>query len=321
MSVQDIIYITCEEFKKHGNNIECLDKYKDIYRDLLKYECFTKPEITASRFQTPTVKGGTEGGYFKSQFDRSKHDKKPHYGHSYTRNVAAIRKRPTDSPTIQRPVRLMLSSDDASPNGKTHRLMKGLLNIINKDNYHKVSKKVLCSVSEDTVRCVIECILENACLQVFYLPIFSSLLEDVIKAFPSYSDSILETVNRFINEFIDQREFIFDDDSVSHIETKYLKFCKQQKHKSVASSKSIVVVHLLTKGLSRNWDLQSYSDFITGLLKDYISSEFNTDILITMLKSIKEKNQNIVLDLSTLTSIATGTDNQRWRFIIEELCQ
>lgn len=320
MSVQDIIYITCEEFKTCGNNIECLDKYKDIYSKLLSdYDCFSKPDIVASRFSSNTIKG-SESGYFKNQYDRSKHDSKKQHGYGYSKH-SIPKKRPTDFVAIQRPIRLMMSSEEQSLISKTKRVMKGLLNIINKENYHKISRKVLAEVNEENVGCIVSCVLENACLQVFYLPIFANLLDDIINGYAQYNAIIVDTINEFIDSFICKKEFIYDESNLESLETKYLRFCKQQKHKSIASSRCIVVVHLLSKGFSKIWNLQTYCTHVTDLLSDYKSSEFNTDILITMVKYIKQKNKKIHIDLAALSCITEGNDNQRWKFMIEELCQ
>jgi hypothetical protein len=339
MSVhEDIIYISKEIFKKVGEVTKIDDKIRELYTKLMKeYDCFTQTEIVMTKYINSTKENG---GYFKSHFERFRNNDTKKNAQSYTKHTSHKKGNNNYNHNTymdtsekhekhERPARLMhLHIDESCSLSKIKRQLKGHLNIINKNNYNKLSKKILLLVNSSNVECVILCILENACHQVFYLSIFANLISDILRSHDEETMTISNTINSFISNFIDNHEFLLkeqkqqeDTKIILHSpDGKYIRFCKQQKHKSFATSKNLVVIHLILSGYSKTWTLDKYSKCLTEMICNVISSEFDIDMILSLLKSIKEKNKDIIIDFIPLSNILTLNNNhQRWKFIVEDL--
>jgi hypothetical protein len=335
MSVhEDIIYISKEKFKQIGEITKIDEKIRNLYTKLMKeYDCFTQTEIVMTKFINSTKENG---GYFKSHFDRFRSNDNKKHTQPYMKHTSSSLHKKGNHHTYtymdtnekhERPVRLMhLNIDENCSLSKTKRQLKGHLNIINKNNYHKLSKKILHLVNSSNVECVILCILENACHQVFYLSIFANLITDILRSNGEDTATISNTINNFISNFIDNHEFLLKEQDDSKIvlnsppDGKYIRFCKQQKHKSFATSKNLVVIHLILSGYSKTWTLDKYSKCLTEMIYNVINSEFDIDMILSLLKSIKENSKEIIIDFIPLSNVLSlNNKHQRWKFIVEDL--
>jgi len=337
MSAQDIIYITPTEFNAVKDTIAVCQKIETIYKNLCsEYDCFTKPELVQSKFNTHThthhktsyhnESGNTHKNYRGKSFHGHSSTKK-HSGQNYERrpqqlgNAAAC--------CLQRPQinRMNVAGSDANdPYKDVKRVMKGLMNIINKNNYRKVFNKVKLLLCEDNVGVVVTIILETACLQVFFLSIFYQLLEDVLALLDT--QHTLQVANGIINEyidtFIDKAEYMFCASNSSH--HPYMLFCMQQKHKSVSSSRNLVVLELIQHNFSSHWTVQGYCNRLLeklGALNESMqldsNTELNTDIIVGLIKEIKNKCSETVIDFNHLKNIKGLESNSRVRFMVEDL--
>lgn len=335
MSAQDIIYITPTEFNAVKDTVTVCQKIETIYKNLIsQYDCFTKPELVQAKFSTHTNHKTSyhheSGNTHKNYRGKSFHG----HGHNHNHNHNLSTKKRTqhqnlsnvccERPQINR--KNASSIEDNDPYKDVKRVMKGLMNIINKNNYRKVFNKVKLLLCEDNVGVVIAIILETACLQVFFLSIFYQLLEDVLALLDTQSTLQVAhgIINDYIDTFIDKAEYMFYASDSSH--HPYMLFCMQQKHKSVSSSRNLVVLELIQNNFSSHWTIQSYCNRLLenlGSLNESIQVnndiELNTDIIVGLLKEIKNKCSETVIDFNHLKNIKGLDSNSRVRFMVEDL--
>jgi hypothetical protein len=337
MSAQDIIYITPTEFNAVKDTVTVCQKIETIYKNLCsEYDCFTKPELVQAKFNTHThthhktsyhnESGNTHKNYRGKSFHGHSSTKK-HSGQNYERRPQQLSN--ATACCLQRPQinRMNVTGSDANdPYKDVKRVMKGLMNIINKNNYRKVFNKVKLLLCEDNVGVVVTIILETACLQVFFLSIFYQLLEDVLALLDT--QHTLQVANGIINEyidtFIDKAEYMFCASNTSH--HPYMLFCMQQKHKSVSSSRNLVVLELIQHNFSSHWTVQGYCNRLLEKLGALNEStqldgniELNTDIIVGLIKEIKNKYSETVIDFNHLKNIKGLESNSRVRFMVEDL--
>lgn len=341
MSAQDIIYITPTEFNAVKDTVIVCQKIQTIYKKLFsEYDCFTKPELVQAKFNTHThhktsyhnESGNTHKNYrgksFHGHSSTKKHyERRPHQHHQHFQNLQHQQHSNVccgERPQINR--MNVVGSDANDPYKDVKRVMKGLMNIINKNNYRKVFNKVKLLLCEDNVGVVIAIILETACLQVFFLSIFYQLLEDVLALLDT--QHTLQVANGIINEyidtFIDKAEYMFSASDTSY--HPYMLFCMQQKHKSVSSSRNLVVLELIQNNFSSHWTVQGYCNRLLEKLGSLNESmhmdsniQLNTDIIVGLIKEIKNKCSETVIDFNHLKNIKGLESNSRVRFMVEDL--
>lgn len=337
MSAQDIIYITPTEFNAVKDTVTLCQKIETIYKNLIsQYDCFTKPELVQAKFSSHTNHRTSSYHHESGTLNKNHHRGKSFHGHSHGHNHNLSTKKRTqhqhqhisnaccERPQISR--MNVAGIDDNDPYKDVKRVMKGLMNIINKNNYRKIFNKVKLLLCEDNVGVVVAIILETACLQVFFLSIFYQLLEDVLALLDTQSTLQVAhgIINDYIDTFIDKAEYMFCASDSSH--HPYMLFCMQQKHKSVSSSRNLVVLELIQNNFSAHWTVQSYCNRLLenlGSLNESVQLsndiELNTDIIVGLLKEIKNKCSETVIDFNHLKNIKGLESNSRVRFMVEDL--
>lgn len=345
MSIQDIIYITPEEFKSRVGNATKCEKINEMYSKLLsQYDCFTKPDLVLLKFPTTTK---SHGANHKASFGQSsnerggKNEGKKSYNsfrsgsqHGHNNNHHNNHNRQIQSNytfSAKRPQlkALMVESD---VHAVIKRQLKGFLNIINKNNYNKLSNKIKQLVNAENIDVVVAVLLDTACCQVFYVSIFYRLLTDVIAASDDTAKRVARNhINSFIEDFVGDKEYMYViplDVEIVTSESKYIKFCNLQKHKCLATSKNLVILELLKNRHSAIWNEQLYCtnllQTITVLQKSEEMSnddiDQNIDIILCMMKDIKNKCRGINIDPVFFASITSLLgENQRVKFMIEDL--
>lgn len=325
MSAQDIIYITPTEFNAVKDKVTVSEKIETLYKNLTsQYDCFTKPELVQAKFNTHRTSYHHDHG----TLNKNHHRGKSFHAHANPkkRNQQHQQHQQLSNACCERPQISRMNVQD--PHKDVKRVMKGLMNIINKNNYRKIFNKVKLLLCEDNVGVVIAIILETACLQVFFLSIFYQLLEDVLALLDTQSTLQVAhgIINDYIDTFIDKAEYMFcASDSSYH---PYMLFCMQQKHKSVSSSRNLVVLELIKNNFSSHWTVQSYCNRLLetlGSLNESIQLnndiDLNTDIIVGLLKEIKNKCSKTVIDFNHLKNIKGLESNSRVRFMVEDLFQ
>lgn len=339
MSIQDIIYITPEEFKSREANAAKCEKINEMYRKLLsEYDCFTKPDLVLLKFPTTTK---SHGANHKASFGQSSNERGNKKGynsfrsgsqHGYNNNHHNNRQNPSNYTFSTKRPQLKALMVDSDIHGVVKRQLKGFLNIINKNNYSKLSNKIKQLVNAENIDVVVAILLDTACCQVFYVSIFYRLLTDVIAASDDTAKRVARNhINSFIEDFVGDKEYMYViplDLEVVTSESKYLQFCHLQKHKCLATSKNLVILELLKNRHSAIWNEQLYCtnllQTITVLQKSEEMSnddiDQNIDIILCMMKDIKNKCRGINIDPVFFASITSLLgENQRVKFMIEDL--
>lgn len=325
MSVQDIIYITPSEFKKCKSDLIVCEKIIETYKNLLNsYDCFTKPDLVLLKFPT-TNKTNKHNHSGNSTYDVNKsHKSKSHFhGNSKHYNSKHVM---TYSPSQKRPQIKALHS--LEPNATIKRQLQGLLNVINTNNFGKIFNKLKIYINEDVLDLITDVILDTACCQVFYISIFYNLLMEIRNYVNDTGKSIIDNqISRYVNDYISDELYLYKSQgTITAPDNKYHEFCIVQKHKCLATSRNHVVMEIIKNKNVNDWTLQSYCDnlcyTITNLEYTIVedSLEVNVDILISMIKDLKQKDKSVRISTNALNNIKTLLNNsQRLKFMVEDI--
>lgn len=342
----DIIIVSKEDFlsaKERVLGLPQCEKLQRLYVSLFKdYECFTKNE--QSSFTSMTSQHNNQGqGHFVhsngkyTSKNNSSNNYKSHFhhqhkghGNNYQKSSSNYTIRSTPSKPITKVFDATLIND---PMGELKKKLKGLLNIINNNNYKKVNTKIKALLTNENAKTIYEIILDNTCNQVFYVNVFITLIMELINHVPSTQDICVMVVNEFIENFIYKKEYImiFNQSFVDPL-NEYDAFCAQQKHKSIITSKNLVIVEFLKKNFSKKWTVQTYANGLLATLNElhkereilsnqsiHSLSETNTDIILTLLKDLKGVDKKIKLDTSIISKVLSFGYNQRITFMTQDI--
>jgi hypothetical protein len=350
----DIVIVSKEDFlsaKERVLGSPPCEKLQRLYASLFKdYECFTKSEqsfgsITQShnnnnqghfnpshgKFSAKTSNSSHNNSYVHGGY-KSQHQHKGSGGHSfhannYHKSMSNYGSRSTPSKPITKVFDATLTND---PMGDVKKKLKGFLNIINNNNYKKITTKIKALLTNENAKTVYETILVNTCNQVFYVNVFITLIMDLINHAPSTQDVCVTVVNEFIENFIYMKEYVMVVDQNADPSKEYDAFCAQQKHKSMITSKNLVIVEFLKKCFSKKWTVQSYADGLLGTLDELhaanmpnqpinASMETNTDIMLTLLKDLKGVDKKIKLNTYVISKVLAFGYNQRITFMSQDI--
>lgn len=325
MSVQDIIYITPTEFKNCKKDLIVCEKIIETYKKLLNtYDCFTKPDLVLLKFPTTTKNNKHNSPLDTNKPHKNKsyyHNNTKHY-HNSTKNVIPY------SSSHKRPQLKALNFGSNEPNAAIKRQLQGLLNVINTNNFNKIFNKIKIYVNEDVLDLITDVILDAACCQVFYISIFYNLLMEIRNYVNDTGKSIIDNqISRYVNDYISDELYLYkSQETVFEPENKYHEFCIVQKHKSLATSRNHVVMEIIKNKHVTDWTLQTYCDnlcyTITNLEYTIVedSLEINVDILISMIKDLKQKDKSIRISSNAINNIKTLLNNsQRLKFMVEDI--
>lgn len=333
MSVLDIIYITPKEFRLQQEHAVQCEKIKETYTKLLsQYDCFTKPDLVLLKFPTTIKTQNQRNNNFSHGNEKPKQDRKAGYssfktgygrqqqqGQNHTNHAVVYSK--------HRPQLKAFAITQGDPVAETMRHLKGLLNIINKKNYNKVLQKVLSLVTATNIECIVDTILDTACCQVFYVGIFYKLLIDVIAHMDETLAPLTQTrINYYIETFIAEAEFMYFP--VESKESDYMKFCLLQKHKCLATSRSLVILELLINKHSNIWNEQSYLDYLVQYFATIIAEsveivtelEQNIDTILCMVRDIKKRCKSVLIKNDLCATISNnGIGSKRMQFMVQDI--
>jgi hypothetical protein len=350
MTTPDIVVVSKDEFLVAKERVAIAppcEKLQRLYTSLFKdYECFSKSEHSVPHqgsFTHTTHHNNHSSNSNKFQgrnnnsnnhhTTNSKYLNKGHFNNHHTYgSQKSSNHHGNGSLRPSKPItKVFDSSLTNDPMGEVKKKMKGLLNIINKNNYKKVVSKVKAIITPDNAEIVYTIILVNTCNQVYYIHVFITLIMELLAFMPATQETCVTVVNTFIENFIYKKEYIMVNDGVSGgINNDYDCFCVQQKHKSMITSKNLVIVEFLKKSFSKKWTVQSYADGLLETLNDMHTGandnnvtelflETNTDIILTLLKDLKNVDKKIKLDTSIIAKLFQRNYNQRITFMAQDI--
>lgn len=247
----DIIVVTKDEFLKAKESISTNEKINKTYTELFKtYDCFYKIEPSHySPYNNATqMNPSAKSNNFKGHYNTSYHKvPKNNSSHKTNRNQHQYQNRQQLNNTSfhhsPKPVtKVFDGSLTNDPFGEMKRKLKGLLNIINKNNYKKVIIKIKSLITVDNAKDVYEILLATTCTQVFYIAIFINIIMDLTEHMNETKQICDIVLSEFIENFIYNREYIV----MSNVENQedYDIFCRQQKQKCLITAKNLVIIEL-----------------------------------------------------------------------------
>jgi hypothetical protein len=329
MSDPDVIYISSDEFRQFKDTQVC-SKVTNLYEDILsRYDCFTKPEIATLKFSSKfhvTPNKSNTGGHGNYKFD-----KRPNAGTHYKSNPhykTATNQSSFNNHMLKRPV---VGTVEDTVLGIVRRKLKGYLNIINRENFNKICKKVKLLVSKEALKLIIEDVLETSCMQVFYVDIFDKLINEILASAPeSLRPDAYVVIEKFITDFIVDQKYVFRESlKIESYPINNICLREQQKHKAIVTSRNIVVIELLKNTYSKQWCSQTYGDSLLEELnllnmssledscKNYV--EFNSDVVITLLKELIIRCRQVEINVEIIKDLQRVNESQRIRFMIEDI--
>jgi len=287
----DIIIINPLQFieKRPDLNIESViyKKYADLFN---KYQCFSNTQINLF---TPPPRNDYS---FKGNSRYNNYNKKSHLNDD--RNTFIDRK-PKD----------------------LNKVILGILNVLNNDNYEKMFKKIKLLKSEQNIGKIILEVLDKCSIQVFYLNIYMRLIDDIVNTCNEAEKKIaLEAINNFVNTYINNSEWL-SEYVINNQEEAYNSFCNSQKLKSLLIAKNMMVNRLMTI-LKLEKTVEEYAIKIINDLKNTLDDKNENvcviiiQMLIYMIKTVKSLIKSIFnIDPKYMYSKISGS---KTKFIIEE---
>jgi hypothetical protein len=294
----DIIIINRSQFQE--KRLEEVDKDSVIYKKygelFLKYQCFSNTHINL--FTPPkgnfSYKNSGNGNEHHNKYNN--YSKKPHF--TEDRNSFLSRK----------PKELS-------------KIILGILNILNNENYNKMVAKIRLLKSETNIGDIIGEILDKCCLQVFYLNIYMRLLQDITNLCTDVEKKIsVNSINKYVDNYIDNSEW--KNEYIKTVdEDEYNAFCGSQKLKSRLIAKNMMANRLMTM-FELNRTVEEYASMIISDLK--INLEMKNEnvciILIQMLIYMSKTVKNTIKSLFDIDCVYlySRVNGCQIKFIIDE---
>lgn len=324
----DITIVSKEDFFKARDYVaktQPCNKITQLYVALFRdHECFHKNE-PAFQQHSHTSQHPMKGSFVnKYPSKNTRHQQKTNYHNSFSVSKTSLANNRPSKP-ITKVFDGSLSND---PMAETKRKLKGLLNIINANNYKKVVPKIKTLLSEENAISIYQIILATTCNQVFYISVFMNLINELILHKQETKVVCTDVINDFIESFINNKEYVVNSNRQHSSNNEYEMFCAQQKHKCIITAKNLVIIQLLKKQFSKIWTVQAYVNQLLQTLHclykepvlDKCGIEVNTDMILTLIKDLKNVDKNIEIDASVISNIMQKHEHsQRIMFMIQDI--
>lgn len=296
----DIIIINPAQFFEKRLELDkdtvIFKKYDDIFK---KYPCFSNTQINL--FVPPKNDYSSRGHELRESFKGNSrynnyNNKKSHFN--------------DEKPPYA----------DRKPKD-LNKIILGILNVLNNDNYHKMFTKIRLMKNEHNICKIIVEILDKCSIQVFYLNIYMKLIEDIVNVCNDTESKIaVESINKFVNNYIDNTEWM-NEYVIIEKEDDYNSFCNIQKLKSLLIAKNMMINRLMTI-FNLEKTVEEYGYIIINDLKKTLEQKNENvcilliQMLIYMLKTVKPLIKKIFdIDHKYIYSRVTGS---KTRFVIDE---
>lgn len=190
-------------------------------------------------------------------------------------------------------------------NKSMSRIITSILNVINKDNYHKVLTKLRLLKNESNIEMIIEEILKKSATQVFYQKLYCDILKDILSmCCPIERSLMLQKIEQFVTTFIESKDWtMLEDDTPSITTSTYDDFCHVQKHKTRILASNDLIMKLVNIG-----------NLSQSILTNYIENLYN-DFQEMIMHHKTEKASSIILILEMLINIC-GSQRDKVRDIV-----
>lgn len=287
----DIIVIAPEVFiKRRLASSDALigKKYQEIYT---KYSCFSAQTNAPvhGKFNNHQENGGFHGHKGRSNYFNRKapnrEDERP-----------AISRKPKD----------------------ITRLLMGILNVINRNNYNKMLNKIRLLKTEGNISLIIDEILKTCTLQTFYISIYMKLLHDIMEhCSEGEKTKVRESFAKFVAIYMDNTEWLMKNSPIENED--YSAFCDFQKTKNIILAKNMVIMEL-TKTFALSVNLNKYVACLVHDLNKLVddNDDDKASIVLQMLVYIAKHNASYLDDIN-VSSLFARVSSKKNSFVIEEL--
>lgn len=198
-------------------------------------------------------------------------------------------------------------------NKSIKRIMLGILNVINEDNYNKMLFRTKILITSDNLKDILVEILDKCVCQIFYLSIYSAFIKDLIACLSDIDkQNAINIINEFIDKFVNNGYIL----TIYKSDNTYNDFCMMQKHKTEILSKNMMLLEFLTTtNYLVNVTIESYSDKIFKIFLEHVNVNNEiADVLVQIMLEISKKGY--VFDKNILKKIKTINKLQ---FVINDL--
>jgi len=220
--------------------------------------------------------------------------------HSHKRNYKKKHSTPHSTPPP-----FLIPNKEKDP----FRIILGLLNVINTDNYSKIFQKLRLLIDIKTIDKLVFNILDKCCIATIYVNVYIKLLEDI---------SSLYNIKNIIGQWAESRK----DHILLHTnpnDDEYDSFCKMQKHKLHVSGQTTTMIKLVKAELIDQSILEDYYKSVCEYLKTDISEDV-LDIILNIIIDIGKSYKTITLESHNIISHLNQESLPiRLRFILEEI--
>ena len=197
------------------------------------------------------------------------------------------------------------------------KVITGILNVMNSDNYKKMLLKIKIYINNSNIHEIFTEIIDKSISQIFYIKNYINLIKDLTQSLIEPDKTIgIEIINKFIFNFINEKQYILD---ISPISDTYNNFCKTQKMKTTILSKHTMIIELFqhTNLISHDTlTMQDYCYLIYNSFMEYININNDiADILLQMLIELSKQGQKFNCEyFKTIT-----VNNSKINFLIQDL--
>jgi len=221
-------------------------------------------------------------------------------------------------PVSSQPPPFLIAHKDKDP----LRIIMGLLNVINTDNYSKIFQKLRLLVDYSNLERVIHAILEKCCIATIFVTVYIKLIEDIGTLY-KLSNIVTIWASQSTAKILYTPVVVSSVSPASASATsasdQYDEFCKMQKHKLHVAGLNTTMIKLAKAPLIPLEVLKSYKEFI---MKNINGDEHNLDTCLNCLIELKKAYKEIVTkrDLNHVsTLIDLNKVPHRIRFLVQEL--
>lgn len=224
---------------------------------------------------------------------------------------AAPYESPNRTHKTQRHINIKTSTETRKPvitTGDPLRKVKGLLNVVNTNNFDKINRKLQFTINDKNANDICLLLIHTACMQIFFIHVFMKLLHHAIQTTPK----ILETCSSFIETFF-KNEHMFDIQGHASID-----FADYQKEKKMVINTAVVVMEMIKNHYTKEYKVQGFVAFILDKL-EHPKDDIEFDLLLSILVEVKKRGTNLKIDKIRLQIIKDKVLDSRMQFMLETL--
>lgn len=214
-----------------------------------------------------------------------------------------------------------------------HKIVLGIFNVLNHDNYNKMLSKIRFLKNETNIIYIINDLLNKCALQIFYINIYIKFLHDIVTlCTPQERLLVIDCFNTYIKGYIDQSDWI--NGKIVDSCADYNAFCDSQKRKSIILAKNMILCHLFNLYDELEFTIEDYINHLINDLKKICFSDAKTDneeyncilivqMIIDMIKSFKKYNNTVDLQIlvDSFDDIEKTLNNKKLKFLLEDLAK